>query len=181
MKKLLYLSILLATVACNAPTPKHESITIPSPQFTKRLNFSPDIFRVKGEQAVPQARGQVLYVPVYSTIPFGNKSMQYSLEGVLSVHNTDLKKSISLTQVLFFHNDGYLVKTYLQKPLVLLPLETKYYTVPEADSSGPGANFLVEWVCDTAACVPLIETVMFSFNKGQGVSFSNRGVVVRQE
>lgn len=147
----------------------------------KRLAFSPDIFKVKGENGVLRAKGQVLYLPVYSDIPFGEKNLSYALEGVLSIHNTDLHKSISLTQVLYFHNDGYLVKNYLPKPIVLLPLETKHFNIPEADSCGPGANFLVEWLCDTLVNVPLTETIMFSFNKGQGVSFSNRGTVLYQD
>jgi hypothetical protein len=123
-------------------------------------------------------RGQLLYMPVYSSVPYQEEGRGYQLSAFLSIHNTDLQYPISVTKVLFFNTSGKLIKNYLSAPLKLRPLQTMDYFVPESDTSGFGANFIVEWVSDSLVSSPLIETVMIGITNGQGISFLSQGRVL---
>ncbi|MFN8206679.1 MAG: DUF3124 domain-containing protein [Bacteroidales bacterium] len=123
-------------------------------------------------------RGQLLYMPVYSSVPYQEEGRGYQLSAFLSIHNTDFQYPISVTKVLYFHTNGKLIKNYLPVPLKLNPLQTMDYFVPESDTSGFGANFIVEWVSDSLVSNPLIETVMIGITNGQGISFLSQGRVL---
>lgn len=60
--------------------------------------------------------------------------------------------------------------------IVLGPLETSRYVVPQKDKSGgAGANFLVKWQSDTYVNPPIIESIMISTQMQRGISFTSRG------
>lgn len=143
-------------------------------------DFNPDELVVKSS-SFEKARGQLLYLPLYSNIPYSEKTGDYDLSGFLTIHNTDLKQNLVVTQILYFNTNGKLMKNFLGKSrLTLLPLQSKSFLIPEKDKSGTGANFLVEWKTDTAINIPLIETIMLSLKSGQGVSFLSTGKVIEQ-
>jgi hypothetical protein len=125
-----------------------------------------------------RVRGQLLYMPVYSSVPYQVEGRGYQLSAFLSVHNTDFQYPITLTKVLFFNTNGKLIRNYLPAPFQLNPLQTKDFFVPESDTSGFGANFIVEWVSDSLVSCPLIETVMIGITNGQGISFLSKGSVL---
>lgn len=54
------------------------------------------------------------------------------------------------------------------------------FFVPEKDQSGTGANFIIEWVSDSAVNEPLIESVMIGLTGAHGVSFRSTGKIVRK-
>lgn len=123
-------------------------------------------------------KGQLLYMPVYSSVPYLKEGRGYPLSAFLSVHNTDFKNPIFLTRVLYFNTQGKLVKDYAHAPVKLTPLETREFFVPEEDTSGYGANFIVEWQSDTLVTPALLETVMVGITNGQGISFLSQGKVL---
>ncbi len=132
------------------------------------LHFDPGIFTVKSNGSFQKAKGQVLYLPIYSNIPYSEKAGAYDLSGFLTIHNTDLVQPIRITQVLYFHNEGHLVKDFLvNDTFQLKPLQSKSFFIPEKDKSGTGANFLLEWKSDSLVNIPLAETVMVSL---QGIA-----------
>lgn len=144
-------------------------------------NFNPDILTVKGTGNFEKARGQVLYLPFYSNIPYSEKTRDYDLSGFLTVHNTDLRNSLKVSHIYFFNNNGDLVKDFLGKDtLALKPMQSRSFFIPSQDKSGTGANFLVEWKTKEPINIPLIETVMLSLKSGQGVSFLSQGKVIEQ-
>lgn len=142
--------------------------------------FEAGILNIHDNQSVKKLHGQVLYLPVYSNIPYFEKGRKFDLSAFVAVHNTDFSYPIRITKVHFFDNDGNLVSNYLPKDTLLKPLATIDFFVPERDQSGTGANFILEWVSDSLVNEPLIESVIVGLSSGQGVSFLSTGKIVRE-
>ena len=128
---------------------------------------------------VRKVRGQVLYMPIYSNIPYTEKK-NYDLSAFLAVHNTDLSHKIKITKVTLFNTDGMVVKNFISGDQLLNPFATAIFTIPKEDQSGTGANFLVEWIADQPVNEPLIESVMKDLSGNLGVSFLSPGKVIRE-
>jgi len=124
-------------------------------------------------------RGQVLYVPIYSNIPY-TENRKFDLSAFIAIHNTDLTNPIKVTKVLYFDNDGRLVKEFVEQEQVLPPLGAASFFIPQTDKSGTGANFLVEWISETPVSEPLIESIMLNFEGNRGISFLSKGKVIRE-
>jgi len=126
-----------------------------------------------------KVRGQLLYVPIYSNIPY-IEGKKFDLSAFIAIHNTDLKTPIKVTKVLYFDNDGRLVKEFLEAEHVLSPLGATNFYIPQSDKSGTGANFLVEWISETPVSEPLIESIMLNLEGNRGISFLSKGKVIRE-
>lgn len=177
MRKIITASLfisLLGIFACNSNAPLADS----NKQNT--LNFNENILLLKENNHTKKVRGQLLYMPIYSNVPYKEFDRKFDLSAFVAIHNTDLKHSIRITKVMFFNNDGKMVADYLPKDTTLNALAATNFFIPERDQSGTGANFLVEWVSDTLVNEPLIETVMLGLASGQGISFSSPGKVIRE-
>ena len=142
--------------------------------------FSPNTLIVKEDSSTKKVRGQGLYLPIYSNIPYMESGRKYSLSAFVAIHNTDLTHRMTITKVLFFDNDGKPVANYLERDSIIQPLGSTNFFIPENDRSGTGANFIVEWVSDTLINEPLIESVMLGLSSGQGISFSSIGRIIRE-
>ncbi len=117
-------------------------------------------------------RGQVLYVPAYSEIHYGDRGRSLSLTITLSVRNTDRRSVLLLKRVDYVSAAGVLMRSYLASPQVLAPLASALFVVKESDKAG-GVNpaFLVEWSGDQPLVTPTVETVMVGTASTQGISF----------
>ena len=126
--------------------------------------------------------GQTLYVPAYSHIShfYGAKTEQTLLLAVtLSIRNTDRHHQIKITKVDYHETAGELMVEYVDTAVVLGPLGSLRYTVPEHDKrGGSGANFIVEWSAEQCANPPIVESIMISTRPVEGVSFTSRGQVI---
>jgi len=145
-----------------------------------KLQFDTNTLIGNENDVVKKVRGQVLYLPVYSNIPYLKPGKQFDLSAFVAIHNTDFTHPIKITKVLYFDNDGKLVENYLSKDSVVGPLGATNFFVPERDQSGTGANFILEWVSDTLINEPLIESVSVGLSNGQGVSFLSSGKILRE-
>ena len=120
--------------------------------------------------------GQTIYVPVYSHIYIGDRESPFLLTVTLSIRNIDPHHQIKITIVDYYETQGKLLKKYLDKPVILKPLESIRYIIAEKDKSGgSGANFIVEWKSDKFVNPPIVESIMIGARSGQGISFSSRG------
>ena len=146
----------------------------------KHTQFDSNTLIVNDDNNTKKVRGQVLYLPIYSNVPYFEYGFSFDLSAFVAIHNTDFNNRMKITKVLFFDNEGKLVSNYLDKDTFLQPLGAVNFFVPENDQSGTGANFIVEWVSDTLINEPLIESVMIGTSKGQGISFSSIGRIVRE-
>ena len=130
------------------------------------------LFASHGSAEPSLSRGGTVYVSVYSHLFAGPKAITYNLAAMLSIRNTDPEFSFSLTRADYYDSDGKLVKRYLQKPITLKPLGSKYFYIQEYDDTGgSGANFIVKWESKEKINKPIIEGIMTGLRSGQGVSF----------
>jgi hypothetical protein len=126
--------------------------------------------------------GQTVYVPAYSHIFSGDAKRPFYLTVTLSIRNTDIRRPISLMTVDYYDSQGKLLKRYLTTPLRIEPMGTTEYVVEELDKSGgAGANFVVRWKSEQLVNAPLMEAVMISTRSQQGISFTSRGRVIKED
>jgi hypothetical protein len=180
-KKMKSVKVLLSIVVSIVLVVSCKQKELPKPaEVNHNLEFNAKELSIGDNNSLKKIKGQVLYLPVYSTVPYFEKGRKYNLSAFVAIHNTDFNQTIRITKVLFFNNDGKLVSSYLTKDSTLQPLGATNFFVPERDQSGIGANFVVEWVADSLVSEPLIESVMVGLTNGQGVSFLSSGKVVRE-
>lgn len=129
----------------------------------------------------PVVRGQTLYVPVYSEVPFGDRSRTLTMTATVSVRNTDRKAPVTVKRVDYYSASGVLVRTYLARPQVLKPMASADYIVIESDRTGGiSASFLIEWESETPVSTPLVESVMVHASLNQGVAFASPARVLEE-
>jgi hypothetical protein len=125
------------------------------------------------------SKGETVYIPVYSHIYSGNREKPFYLAATLSIRNTDLKYSITLVGIDYYDTKGKLLKSYIDKPVIIPPLGTERYIIKESDKAGgSGANFIVHWKSDHNVNHPLMESIMIGTKNQQGLSFTSRGRTV---
>ncbi len=131
-----------------------------------------------GNAAIKTTAGTV-YVPAYSHIYHGNKETPLLLSVTLSIRNVDPDNSITVFVVDYYETQGTLLKNYITEPVILGPLGSDRFVVPQKDSSGgSGANFIVEWKSEKPTNPPIIETVMIGTQSQLGISFTSRGKAI---
>jgi len=125
------------------------------------------------------AQGGLVYVPCYSHI-YGSNGKPHLLTITLSVRNTSVDQEIVVKSVKYYDTKGREVKSYLEHPLNLAPLETTEFFVEREDvTGGSGANFLVEWLSKQSVSQPAIEAVMADTERQQGIAFVRSGILIR--
>ena len=125
--------------------------------------------------------GETIYVPAYSRV-FSHPNRSDLLAATLAVHNVDPSTSLILKSVDYHDEDGTLLRSVLEKPVELAPLQSKTVLIPINDTSGGvGANFLIVWTSDQPALSPIAEAIMTSGSGGPGPSFSSRGRVIERK
>ena len=138
--------------------------------------FSPPL--LYADEKIGLSDGQTIYVPAYSHIYSGNREKPFQLTVILSIRNISLKHQIKITLVDYL-TQGKLLEKYLDEPIILKPLESFRYIIPQNEKSGgSGANFLVKWKSEKFVNPPLIETIMIGAQNQQGISFTSRGRVI---
>ena len=133
--------------------------------------------------ATPPAlsQGQLVYVPVYSHIFFGDRQQSFNLSVTLSLRNTDLTNPIEITSVRYYDEKGKLVKDFAPPAITIAPLASTRFYVKESDvSAGSEAFFLVRWQAPQKVNPPIIEGLMVGTSFGQGISFTAPGRVLEE-
>ncbi len=125
------------------------------------------------------SNGQKIYAPAYSHIYIGNTERPFLLTVTLSIRNTDPRNPIKIIVADYYQSQGKLLVKYLDDPVILNPLGSLRYIIPERDKAGgSGANFIVEWKSERYINPPIIETIMIGTHGQQGISFTSRGQVI---
>jgi len=124
-------------------------------------------------------KGQTLYVPAYSHIYHGNKEAKINLTTTLSIRNTSRQDNIRIVSVEFYNTDGQLLRSYLDEPVVMTPLQSVRYVIKLDDASGgSGANFIVTWDAEKAVDVPIVESIMLGTGSSYGFAFLTQAVSI---
>jgi hypothetical protein len=135
---------------------------------------------LRATEPLPLTKGQTVYVPAYSHIYHGNKETPLLLSVTLSIRNIDPNSSLTITAINYHETQGPLVKEYIKEPIVLGPLGSDRFIVPQKDNSGgSGANFIVEWYSEEPINPPIIESVMIGTQSQLGISFTSRGQAIQ--
>jgi hypothetical protein len=133
--------------------------------------------------AAPPAlsQGQLIYVPAYSQIYFGDRPQTFNLSVTLSLRNTDLTNPIEFTSVRYYDEKGKLMKDFAPPALALDPLASARFYVKESDvSAGSQAFFLVRWQAAHKVTPPIVTALMVGAAFGQGISFIAEGRVLQE-
>ena len=128
------------------------------------------------------ARGQTLYVPVYSEIPYGDHDRTMELTATLSIRNIDRKVAVTVQKVDYHNAQGKLVRSYVQEPRALPALAAVEFVIKTSDRSGGiSASFMVTWESATRCLPPVVEAVMISTASTQGIAFSSQARIVEEK
>jgi len=175
MKRIIALLILIISiVSCRNESKK--SNTLNSPKEFDFGSLRSDMIPVKS------ISGQLLYLPVYSNVPYQIDTTMFDMSAFVAIHNTNLLLPIYLTQVLYFNQDGKLVDDFLKGSRIKInPLVTRNFYIPYEDKSGTGANFIIEWIADSLVSEPLIESVTINLKPNSTVAVLSQGKVIREK
>lgn len=178
MKKILSLLLLPLLISCgNFPGNSGDD------GFFKKRNID-SITSHEIDEDVPDsaiAKGEYVYVPVYSSIYFKDSTKVYNLSATLSIRNIDTTNEIYVKEINYNNSRGENVKRFLKKNIKVKPLETFDLVIDEDDTTGGiGANFIVKWVSKQDIQSPIIESVMISIRQGVGLSFTENGRVIKK-
>jgi hypothetical protein len=125
--------------------------------------------------------GEQVYVPIYTSIVHEDGNQTLRLDTTLAIHNINTDRKITVTRADYYNAEGKLIKKYLEKPLVLGPLQATSIVVTRSKAPGGSAvNFLVEWQADQEVNSPVIEALMVNASSNLGVSFTATGRVVKR-
>lgn len=131
--------------------------------------------------AAQPSKGQALYVPVYSSIYFGDRQRVIHLAVTLSLRNTDPSATVTVERVTYRDEQGRLIAEQLKEAAMLGPLESRSIFIRESDTSGGvGASFIVEWKAEKPVSPLIAEAVMIGVQTQQGLSFTSRGEVISE-
>lgn len=132
-----------------------------------------------GEARAEMTVGQTIYVPVYSSVVYGNRGRTLNITTMLSVRNTDQRAPITLMEVRYVDEHGQTVRSYLTEPRQIPPLGSAQFVVEESDTlGGAGPAFIVVWRAAASVSQPLAQGVMIGTVSSQGISFITEGKVV---
>ncbi len=127
-------------------------------------------------------RGQLLYVPIYSSIYAKDSDRLADLASTISIRNTALRTSITISRVDYFDTKGKPLESLVTKPLMLAPMETKDFLIESDDTrGGTGASFLVEWKAEKAVSAPVVEVVNVFLTTDKSFAFSSTSRVLRDD
>ena len=134
------------------------------------------------QEARQLAKGQTLYLPIYSHMAYGNlgksgKASQVLLSALVSVRNTDGKRPIRILSARYYDTNGKLLSERVPTPTVIPPYGTLELFVELNDASGgSGANFIVKWDADQLVNPPLVESLHANMDGGKAVIFMTQSV-----
>lgn len=138
---------------------------------------------VSSVEASPPAlsQGQLVYVPVYSHIFFGDRQQSFNLSVTLSLRNVDLTHPLEITSVRYYDEKGNLLRDLAPPIITIAPMASARFYIKESDvSAGSEASFLVRWQSPRQVTPPVIEGLMLGTSFGQGISFTASGRVLQE-
>lgn len=131
-------------------------------------------------QPLSASAAELVYVPVYSSIPTTDAARKLDLSVTLAVRNTDSARPIDVQSIRYFSAEGRLIQAYVERPVRLAPLAAHTVVIAETDTrAGVAGSFLVEWSAAGPIHAPVIEAVMIGARGQQGISFLSMGRILR--
>lgn len=132
------------------------------------------------------SKGQLLYLPVYSHMLYGNlgksgKASAVLLSTLVSIRNTDPRRPLRVLSAKYFDTHGKLLGERVPSPAIIPPLGTLELFVELNDASGgSGANFIVKWDAEQPINPPLVESLHANMDGGKAVIFMTQSVPIAE-
>lgn len=119
------------------------------------------------------------YLSVYSQIYSGSQERLVDLTATISMRNLNTNDTLFINTIDYYNTHGEQIRSYLQEPIFILPMETVEILIEHRDNEGgTGANILFDWSKTPAASDPVFEAVMISTYGQMGLSFLTHGIRV---
>jgi len=137
---------------------------------------------------IPLSSGQLLYLPIYSTIwhgdthPIKGKPMKSNMSALVSIRNTSLITPIKIQSARYYNTEGKLIREFISGPKVIGPLGTLELFIEKSEAEGgSGANFLIQWEAATDTNAPLVEAVHIDNQASRPYSFITSARVIHKD
>ncbi len=167
MKNLLTIIALLSLFSCTTSPNEEQGIIGPVDWAKRKVQLTTLNSLTQGSS----------YLSVYSEIYQRSDQLTYNLTSTVSIRNISTTDSVFILHADYYNTQGDRLRTYVDDPVYLRPLETIEIVIDESDQTGgTGANFIFEWATRPRVHEPLFEAVMISTNGQQGLSFTTQGV-----
>ena len=166
----LYLLIVLSMII---------SCGIPNPNVNKKgedVIESHLAYTDKSEQTYQDT----VYIPIYSDIYSESRLKSTLLTATLSIRSTSLTDTTYINKIDYYDTKGALVKSFIDRTLVLEPMQSIDYVIDRDDNTGGvGANFLVYWGAEKDT-YPLFQAVMIGRSGQHGMAFMTEGISIKR-
>jgi hypothetical protein len=139
----------------------------------------------QAQEPMPLAKGQLVYLPVYSHVYYGSLDRKGSpdkvlLSALVSIRNADPRRPIRVTSARYYDTEGRMLREYVPSPRVVPPFGTLELFVERHDESGgSGANFAIAWDAEAPVNPPLIAAVHAALEGARSVLFTTSGTPIR--
>jgi hypothetical protein len=123
-----------------------------------------------------------IYVPAYSDLYYESYEKKTFFTVILSVRNISFTDTLYFTAIDYYSSHGKLLRKYIDKVLVLRPMESMEYIVEESEKEGgTGANFVVEYAAKgTLKNEPFIESIMMGNLDNYRFAFTSPGTKINK-
>lgn len=160
--------ILLCAISCKEPKQADQPVDVLDEHtLDRRVN-----------EATVDSLMREVYVPIYSDIYNQTRDSRTLLTATLSIRNTSIGDSLFIAKIDYYNTEGDLVRSYIDQPIYLRPMESIDYVIEQQDNAGgSGANFLIDWY-SRKPLHPLFQAVMVGGLGAQAFSFTTEGVEV---
>lgn len=141
-----------------------------------------DTYFIEKSEAPDLEIHQDVYVPAYSNLYYERAVRKTYFTVILSIRNISFSDSIYIERIEYYDSEGKLLREFINKILILRPMESIEYIVESTDKKGgPGANFVVSYSGKSnLKNLPFIESVMLGDVDGYGFSFSSPGIEIKK-
>lgn len=121
-----------------------------------------------------------VYVPAYSNLYYKTDVQKTYFTVTLSLRNISFVDSVFFDRIEFYDSEGKLLRSFIDKVLVLRPMESIEYIIESPDKKGgAGANFIVSYYARANINnLPYIEAIMLGNVSNFGFGFSSPGIEI---
>ncbi len=161
-------TLLICVISCKEPKQTDQPIDVLDQHtLDRRVN-----------EATVDSLMREVYVPIYSDIYNQTRDSRTLLTATLSIRNTSLHDSLFISKIDYYNTAGDRVRSYIDHPIYLRPMESIDYVIEQQDNSGgSGANFVIDWY-SRKPLHPLFQAVMVGGLGAQAFSFTTEGVEI---
>lgn len=166
---LLLILLVLLTLGCEN---NHKNNVLPSNNWEEiKWNNKLDDSLISGAS----------YLSVYSQIYSTTEHKTHDLTATVSLRNINKSDTVFIENAHYFDTKGDLIRTYFESPIFIKPMQTIEIVIDEKDKTGgTGANFVFNWLKPKHANAPYFEGVMITTYGQQGLSFTTKGIVIKE-